>query len=93
LISKNRDSGRENDKEAQDHYKSLVFEFSACFGTNTREREAHGLCYHYSWRFLEKNKEKHLKTAILVVATLAILLSGMIPFLSTLIKWNSGGVV
>jgi hypothetical protein len=36
--------------------------------------------------FGKKIRKKHLKTAVLVVATLAILLSGMIPFLSTLIK-------
>jgi len=36
--------------------------------------------------FGKKIKRKHFKAAILVVATFAILLSGMIPFLSTLIK-------
>jgi len=36
--------------------------------------------------FGKKIKKRHLKTVVLVVATLAILLSGMIPFLSTLIK-------
>jgi hypothetical protein len=36
--------------------------------------------------FGKKIKKKQIKTAILVVATMAILLSGMIPFLSTLIQ-------
>ena len=55
--------------------------------TDAGNLETHGLCYHYSMRFLGKKiGKKQIRTAVLIFATLALFLSGVIPFLAILIK-------
>jgi len=62
-------------------------QFFFSFRANTRNFKAHGLCYHYLMRILGKKiGKKQIKTTVLVFATLALLLSGILPFLSILIK-------